>query len=677
MAEHYLGIDTGGTFTDFVYLHQGNIVTFKTLSTPEAPERAIVQGISALGLDQLCKEGALSIVHGTTVATNAALESRGVKTAYITNEGLADVLAIGRQNRSKLFDLSPKKATLSLRPEATFEVPARRGPKGEIRKPLLEPDLRALIAAVDAYHPTAVAINLLYSFLSPDDENKISDCLGPSYFVSRSSEVLPEMGEYERGVATYLNASLGPLIEQYLIQLAEHTAPSSLAVMQSSGVTLDAEQAASQAIRLLLSGPAGGIIGAQTLLNRSQLMTFDMGGTSTDVGLIDGELTIATSMKINDIPIAIPAIDIKTIGAGGGSIAFIDDGGLLQVGPDSAGANPGPACYDLGGSKATVTDANVLLGRLPIHRPLAGGLRLSHTAAAESVGALAEQLGLSLLDTALGIVRLANEKMTEALRLISVQKGIDPKGFALCCFGGAGGLHLCDLADNLEIERAIVPSEAGVFSALGMLAARPGRELSMAFAAGTTEVTRTELNQGFERLIASGSSALGAEGVRPERVQKTLDLRYQGQTHALGVTFKGTLASAKKDFVSLHKKRYGHSLSSHIEVVTLRVRLEAQSLLSHSSAIPKGATKTEDFAASSADGIQPGLREIPWRDRATLTLGECYSGPLIVSDEHTSIWVKPGWTIESASSGILELRRATVSPSLRESPHGSNSTGSV
>ena len=656
MAKHYLGIDTGGTFTDFVYLHQDEIVTFKTLSTPEAPEKAIVQGISALGLDQLCKEGALTIVHGTTVATNAALESRGVKTAYITNEGLADVLAIGRQNRSRLFDLAPQKATLSLEPGATFEISVRRGPKGEIRQPLLTSDLQTLTAAIDAFNPKAIAINLLYSFLSSADEAQISARLSSSYFVSLSSEVLPEMGEYERGVATYLNASLGPLIEQYLMQLAEHTAPSTLAVMQSSGVTLGAEQAASQAIRLLLSGPAGGIIGAQRLLNQNQLMTFDMGGTSTDVGLIDGELSIATSMKINELPIAIPAIDIKTIGAGGGSIAYIDDGGLLQVGPDSAGANPGPACYALGGTQATVTDANVVLGRLPTHRPLAGGLKLSQRAAASSVQALAEQLGLNLKDTAEGIVHLANEKMTEALRLISVQKGIDPKGFALCCFGGAGGLHLCDLAENLEISRAIVPPQAGVFSALGMLAARPGRELSTALEAGTTEISSADLDLGFEALIESGTAALKAEGVTPERKQRTLDLRYQGQTHALGVAFKGTFALAKADFEALHKKRYGHTLDSQIELVTLRVRLEAFSQFSEARILSK-TTPAKGPTLKHSNSIKPDPKAIVWKGRETLALGEQYPGPLLVSDEHTSVWVKLGWTIEKETSGLLELRR--------------------
>jgi len=656
MAKHYLGIDTGGTFTDFVYLHQDEIVTFKTLSTPEAPEQAIIHGISALGLDLLCKEGALTIVHGTTVATNAALESRGVKTAYITNEGLADVLAIGRQNRSRLFDLTPRKATLSLESGATFEISVRRGPKGEIRAPLLESDLQTLTAGIDAYNPKAIAINLLYSFLSSDDEAQIRARLSPRYFVSLSSEVLPEMGEYERGVATYLNASLGPLIEQYLRQLAEHTAPSSLAVMQSSGVTLGAEQAASHAIRLLLSGPAGGIIGAQRLLNQKRLMTFDMGGTSTDVGLIDGELSIATSMKINELPIAIPAIDIKTIGAGGGSIAYIDDGGLLQVGPDSAGANPGPACYDLGGTLATVTDANLVLGRLPIHRPLAGGLTLSKAAAAGSVQALAEQLGLNLQDTAQGIVRLANEKMTEALRLISVQKGIDPKGFALCCFGGAGGLHLCDLAENLEINRAVVPPEAGVFSALGMLAAGPGRELSVALEAGTTQISRADLDQGFETLIENGTAALRAEGVTPERKQRTLDLRYQGQTHALGVAFRGTFALAKADFEALHEKRYGHTLDSQVELVTLRVRLEALSQFSEAEILFK-TTRVKDAPLSQSKTIKPDPEGIPWKGRETLALGEQYPGPLIVSDEHTSVWIKLGWTIEKEASGLLELRR--------------------
>jgi N-methylhydantoinase A len=251
---------------------------------------------------------------------------------------------------------------------------------------------------------------------------------------------------------------------------------------------------------------------------------------------------------------------------------------------------------------------------------------------------------------------LANEKMTEALRLISVQKGIDPKGFALCCFGGAGGLHLCDLAENLEINRAVVPPEAGVFSALGMLAARPGRELSVALEAGTTQISKADLDQGFETLIENGTAALRAEGVTPERKQRTLDLRYQGQTHALGVAFRGTFALAKADFEALHKKRYGHTLDSQIELVSLRVRLEALSQFSEAEILSK-TTRVKDAPLSQSKTIKPDPEGIPWKGRETLALGEQYPGPLIVSDEHTSVWIKLGWTIEKEASGLLELRR--------------------
>ena len=348
MPEHYLGIDTGGTFTDFAYLHQDQLITHKRLSTPSAPEVAILDGIEQLGLTQLCEQGKLIIIHGTTVATNAALESRGVKTAYICNQGLGDVLEIGRQNRRDLYQLLPSKDRLNVPGDAIFELDVRRDAKGKIKTPLKATDLEALKSAIQAYKPSAVAINLLFSYINPDDERAIADQLSDAYFVSRSSEVLPEIGEYERGVTTFLNASLGPLVARYLERLQHAIAPSQLAIMQSSGLTLAADQAAKHSVRLLLSGPAGGLIGAQTTLSASNIMTFDMGGTSTDVSLIDEDLSIGQSLTINGLPIPVPAIDIATIGAGGGSIASIDPGGLLKVGPESAGADPGPACYGMG-----------------------------------------------------------------------------------------------------------------------------------------------------------------------------------------------------------------------------------------------------------------------------------------------------------------------------------------
>ena len=333
MSEHLLGIDTGGTFTDFAYLYNNQLITHKRLSTPEAPEQAIFEGLAALGLDALCAAGQLTIIHGTTVATNAALEGRGAKTAYVCNQGLGDVLSIGRQNRADLYSLTPTKRTLAIDQSAIYELPVRRNAKGDLITVLDQEAIVALETALANDPPDALAINLLFSFIDDTEEQDLKARFGPQYFVSLSSQVLPEMGEYERGVATYLNASLGPIIARYLDQLQSKIAPSRLTVMQSSGLTLAAEHAAEQAVRLLLSGPAGGLIAARSLLASERLMTFDMGGTSTDVSLIHRDLAISKNMHLNGLPIAIPAIDIQTIGAGGGSIAEIDAGGLLKVPP--------------------------------------------------------------------------------------------------------------------------------------------------------------------------------------------------------------------------------------------------------------------------------------------------------------------------------------------------------
>ncbi len=563
MSEHLLGIDTGGTFTDFAYLYNNQLITHKRLSTPEAPEQAIFEGLAALGLDALCAAGQLTIIHGTTVATNAALEGRGAKTAYVCNQGLGDVLSIGRQNRADLYSLTPTKRTLAIDQSAIYELPVRRNAKGDLITVLDQEAIVALETALANDPPDALAINLLFSFIDDTEEQDLKARFGPQYFVSLSSQVLPEMGEYERGVATYLNASLGPIIARYLDQLQCKIAPSRLTVMQSSGLTLAAEHAAEQAVRLLLSGPAGGLIAARSLLASERLMTFDMGGTSTDVSLIHRDLAISKNMHLNGLPIAIPAIDIQTIGAGGGSIAEIDAGGLLKVGPRSAGASPGPACYNLGGTTATVTDANVVLGRLPVDQPLADNLWLDPEKAHRAVEKLAASLNLSPIETAQGIVTLANETMAEALRFISIQKGFDPSAFTLCCFGGAGGLHLCELAERLGMHQTLVPADAGIFSALGMLAATPGRELTRAINLRAKDCDPQDIRDRLDDLVQVARTALAAEGVDNTTVHPVFELRYQGQTQTLSVPYLDDLQAAFAEFETLALK----SFPNYVDVI--------------------------------------------------------------------------------------------------------------
>ena len=650
MSEHLLGIDTGGTFTDFAYLHNGHLTTHKRLSTPDAPEQAIFEGLATLGLDVLCAAGQLTIIHGTTVATNAALEGRGAKTAYVCNQGLGDLLSIGRQNRADLYSLTPSKKTLSIDQSAIFELPVRRNAKGELITVLDPEAINVLEAALADDPPDALAINLLFSFIDDTEEQVLKARFGPQYFVSLSSQVLPEIGEYERGVATFLNASLGPIIARYLDQLQSKITPSRLAVMQSSGLTLAAEQAAAQAVRLLLSGPAGGLIAARALLASEHLMTFDMGGTSTDVSLIHHDLAISKNMHLNGLPIAIPAIDIQTIGAGGGSIAEIDAGGLLKVGPRSAGAHPGPACYNLGGMAATVTDANVVLGRLPVNQPLADNLWLNAEKAHRAVEELATSLNLSLIETAQGIVTLANETMAEALRLISIQKGFDPKAFTLCCFGGAGGLHLCELAERLGMHQTLVPADAGIFSALGMLAATPGRELTRAVNLRAKDCDPQDIQDRLDDLILVARRALAAEGIDDTTVYPVFEIRYHGQTQTLSVPYLNDLQGAFTEFETQHRNRYGHQLDTSLELVALRVRV---------AGLPRLKTRlTSEFNATKSDQTpQTNPNAVSQQSWQNLILGHAYDGPMIVTANHTCVWVKSGWTLEKLPAGHLKLTR--------------------
>src|SRR3990167_7435016 len=374
-----LGIDTGGTFTDFVLLDAAGLRIHKVLSTPEAPERAILRGIAELGLREAVSEGRVRIVHGSTVATNAALEGKGVRTAFVTNRGFADLLTIGRQTRRELYNLQPPLPQPPVPAELCFETDGRVDTQGQTLEPLTEADIAHLLEQLRAANVDAVAVCLLFSFLDPAAEQRLLAALSPHWFTSISSAVLPESGEYERGIATWLNAALGPRVQQYLTRLQEGVAPCPLAIMQSTGGTLSAEQAGARAANLLLSGPAGGMAAARFIsgqLDSSRLLTFDMGGTSTDVALIDGDIRLTNEGRIGPWPVAVPQVDMHTIGAGGGSIAWIDAGGLLQVGPQSAGAAPGPACYGRGGNLPTVTDANALLGRLRPDHFLGGRMPL-------------------------------------------------------------------------------------------------------------------------------------------------------------------------------------------------------------------------------------------------------------------------------------------------------------
>ena len=661
-----LGIDTGGTFTDFVLISKQGMRVHKLLSTPHAPAKAIIQGIEDLGLMTAAKNGQLTIVHGSTVATNAALEGKGVKTVFITNHGLSDMLSIGRQTRAKLYDLCPTPNNPPVPKSLCLETGGRLDAKGNTIEPLTDRDIEKLIAQIEKLQPEAVAINLLFSFLDDRHEKAIESALPASLFVSRSSYVLPEYKEYERGMATWLNASLGPLVANYLQALDSALSPCPITIMQSSGGTMDIKSAAKQAVRLLLSGPAGGLAAAQFIgdcCHTQQLITFDMGGTSTDVALIDGMLTLTNESIIGLYPVAVPMVNMHTIGAGGGSIAFQDKGGLLQVGPQSAGSEPGPACYGRGGTQATVTDANAVLGRLRPELFLGGQMSLDLEKAKTAVGLLADSLNLSLIETAYGIISIANDHMSRALRVISIQKGYDPSKFHLCSFGGAGGLHVCALADALQIPQAIIPINGGVLSALGMLVAPRERQLSITHQCLLSDIELTELKPFIKKLKEQGKTELLAEGVNEEKIKYTvsLDLRYQGQTHTLNVTLEKNLALIMGGFHNQHKHRYGHELKQTIELVNIRVGVSAKSTPIKLPPLTRGKkdespTPLQQVALKFLHGKPEAIDTVIYL-RDHLQKGQTIIGPALIAETVSTTLIEPNWQATVDNWGNLLLER--------------------
>lgn len=659
----FVGIDTGGTFTDFVAWDAsfaGGLRVHKVLSTPEAPERAILQGLREMGLSD---HPDLEIVHGTTVATNAVLEGKGVRTAYVTNRGFADVLTIGRQARAELYNLQPVAEAPPVPRELCVEVAVRRNAQGAVIEALTDGEIARVVEVVRALQVEAVAINFLFAYLNGEDERRLRDALCaamPALWVSISSEVLPEYREYERGMATWLNAWIGPRVAGYLQRLQQALPQASLRVLQSSGQAVDVAQAAQNAVRLLLSGPAGGLAGARATgeaCARMRLLSFDMGGTSTDVALIEGAPQLTDEGRIANYPVAVPMVAMHTIGAGGGSIAFVDVAGGLQVGPQSAGAWPGPAGYDQGGYEATVSDANLVLGRLLPDAFLGGRMALNREAAEQAVGRIAVALDVSLEDAALGILAVANAHMAQALRVMSVQRGIDPRGLTLLSFGGAGGLHVCALAEALDMQYALVPAHAGVLSALGMRAVPRGRERVQTWIQSLTDATDwlAAFEQHAQQMQDAAVAELLDEGLARDQivVELRVDLRYVGQAYTLELPWQG-VAQTRAAFHAAHQQRYGHDLDHLIEIVNVRVRAQQPppainwplSAASSVSAMPVRWARVLDQAQPVAvfvgEDLVPGMR---------------IAGPALITEAVSTTWLAPGWQAEVHAQGSLLLQR--------------------
>jgi len=579
-----IGVDTGGTFTDFVFERDGRLSLFKLPSTPSDPSLAIRQG-----LDRICAEtGAqldrLEVVHGTTVGTNALLQRRGARIALVTTRGFEDVLAIGRQARPELYNLNAIKGQSLVEDELRLGVRERVVASGEVIEPLEERDLEGLTEKIRRAGVEAVAISLLFSFLHPAHEERIASALASlGVPLSISSRILPEYREYERTSTVVINAYLQPLMGRYLNRLSTANGKKlNLRVMQSSGGSISAEVAAVEPVRTILSGPSGGVVGALRAAQSAgikNVITFDMGGTSTDVALCDsGAIRTTNEATVAGLPVAVSVMDIHTVGAGGGSIARVDEGGSLRVGPESAGADPGPACYGRS-LLPTVTDAHVVLGHFGGAGLLGGEFKLDEKRARDAIATLADDLSrvsrkrTSITAAAEGVLAVANTNMERALRHISVERGHDPRQFALMPFGGAGGLHAVDLARALRIPTVIVPTAPGALSAVGVLVADVIKDQSrtVMFYYSAKEIAK--LGKVFVEMEREAAKVLRSEGFprSRQRHERSLAMRYRGQSFELEVRdMTGDLAAA---FHRAHRERYGYAQEeSEIEIVSARVR---------------------------------------------------------------------------------------------------------
>jgi len=566
-----VGVDTGGTFTDFVFKKGGRWVVYKVLSTPDNPAKAVLKG-----LGRVVGERKKQIIHGSTIATNAILERKGAKTALITNRGFEDVIEIGRQNRDRLYDLSYRRGPQLVPPELRFGIKGRVLSTGDELEPLDMEEARKVIGRLGKSGAESLAVCFIFSFVNPSHEQKIRELLETTGIpVSLSHEILPEFREFERTSTTVLNAYVAPKMHHYLSHLMTEIAEgTSLSIMQSNGGSISAETAMHESVRTILSGPAGGVVGALEIGRMSghtHLISFDMGGTSTDVSLIDGVVSLTTESKISGYPIRVPMIDIHTVGAGGGSIASVDVGGSLKVGPESSGADPGPICYGKG-EHITVTDANLYLGRLIPQHFLGGTMKLQRERLPGFFREMAKQLGLSSMELAEGILSVADTAMEKAIRVISVEKGYDPREFTLFSFGGAGGMHGAFLARLLNIPKVLVPQNPGILSAIGMMMADVVKDYSCTVMKNETDCAPDQLSKLFENLEERALKEVAGEGVarRMVRFARYLDMRYEGQSYEIIVPFEVNYING---FHRLHEKTYGYrNEDKPVEIVNVRLR---------------------------------------------------------------------------------------------------------
>ncbi len=654
-----IGVDVGGTFTDLVFLDDGRLRTRKVLSTPHDPAQGVLEGLSQ---EPLLKGEGWQVVHGSTVATNALLERKGAKVALITTAGFEDVLEIGRQDRARLYDFFLDRTPVLVPRSYRIGVRERVDCRGRVLESLADESLGPILDRLVRDGVQSIAICLLFSYANPSHEARILH--RASQFgvpVSVSHRIIPEYREYERCMATVVNAYVSPLMERYLSRLEAELGGGHLRIMQSNGGSISATTARQEAVRTILSGPAGGVVGAASIAREAgfeKVITFDMGGTSTDVSLVDGRLSVTTEAAVGDLPLRIPVLDIHTVGSGGGSLAWVDEGGALRVGPQSAGADPGPVCYGRG-DRITVTDAHLILGRLDPDRFLGGRMRLDVAGAEAAVQAFARQVNMDPLQLAEGMVTVANATMEKAIRVISVERGHDPREFCLVSFGGAGGLHACALARSLSIPSVLVPPHAGLLSAYGMLVADVVKDYPKTILRPTGSTSFEEIEAIVSLLKEQGMREMKDEGMVEEAIttEASLDMRYLGQSYELRVPFGREFVS---DFHELHQRSYGYANPSReVEIVTVRLRVRG---VGERPPLPEAEEGSADPGVASVGERQVFLEDgwVPARVfvREGLRAANRILGPALVVEMSATTLIAPGWegTVDRRGNLLLKMQ---------------------
>jgi N-methylhydantoinase A len=643
---HRVGIDTGGTFTDIVRFSGEGIAVYKVPSTPDDPGRAVDHALAGLGTALPTDR----LIHGTTVATNALLTRSAAPVALLTTKGFRDVLTIGRQARPDLYALEPEREASLIGRRHRFEISERTLFDGTVETRLDEEETRRVAARLARDGIRSVAVCFLHSYANPGNERRAAAILRKAGFrVTASHEVLPEYREYERFATTAVNAYVGPVVSDYLTRLSRRVGPDRLAVMQSNGGIVSWRAAVKAPVRTVLSGPAGGVVAAlETGRTRgvANVISFDMGGTSTDVALISGAFAFTTEFAISGLPVALPVLDILTVGAGGGSIARVDAGGALTVGPESAGAVPGPACYGRGGGEVTVTDAHVLLGRIPPDRFLGGRMRLDPELVTGPFDRLSKAAGMSPVETALGVLRVAEVNMERAIRRISLERGHDPADFSLVSFGGAGSLHAARLAESLGIAEVIVPPDPGAFSAAGMARADVVQDRSLAVLRPLGPRSGKELRAVADRLAHDLSKSMARDGIADPCYAVALDLRYAGQSFEITVDWPEGAAPAMvaEAFAAAHERLYGARHPDRaVTVVAVRVRAVGEIRVPPAARHPlEGRDPSRARDGTAPAYFREGRLPTAFFSRDRLRAGHRIEGPAVITEATATTVVPPG-----------------------------------